>query len=62
MKNKKKVVLPKITEESRKQSVVIANKNRIKNNDGLTSHKRKEKKIKEISNGCWWLSTYLKGK
>ena len=53
MKNKK-VSLAKFTNEGRQrngQKTIYA--------DGLNSHQRRIKKIKEVANGCWWIQTYL---
>ena len=53
MKNKK-VSLASFTSEGRR------NKKKSIHTDGLSSHIRKMKKIKEVSNGCWWIELYLR--
>jgi len=58
---KKKVTLAKFSEERRMSAIKSCRKNKKKNNkkSNLTPHQIKIKKIKEASNGCWWVEAYL---
>jgi len=51
---KKKVSLAKFTDEGRQRSGP-----KTIYTDGLNSHQRKIKKVKEVANGCWWIELYL---
>ena len=53
MKNKK-VSLANFTSEGRQYVRKAITK------DKFNSHSKKMNKIKEVSNGCWWLELYLK--
>jgi len=56
---KKKVTLAKFSNERRQGAIRQSKKTRNKKKGKLTTHQRKLKKIKEVSNGCWWVEVYL---
>ena len=60
MSRNKKVRLAKFTPEGRNNQQKKLG-DRYIYEDGLTSHNRKYKKIKEVANGCWWIEAYLMG-
>jgi hypothetical protein len=56
MAYKKKVSLSNLSDNKRdirKQTKAI--------NDGLTPQERRDKRIENASNGCWWVKQYIMG-
>tara|TARA_R100000808_G_C2129639_1_gene139078 strand:+ start:430 stop:702 length:273 start_codon:yes stop_codon:yes gene_type:complete len=64
---KKKLVLAKFDEQRRSEAHKSHRLNKYlrkpksKYNDGLTSQQRKQKRIKDAANGCWWIEQYIMG-
>ena len=56
---KKKVTLARFTDEGRKNASRKTSVVKKKKATSLNSHQQKVKKIKEVSNGCWWIEAYL---
>ena len=56
MAYKKKVSLSNLSDNKRdvrKQTKAI--------NDGLTPQERRDKRIEDAANGCWWVKQYIMG-
>ena len=62
MAYKKKVTLTNLSDNRRdvgKQALYQKQTKAI--NDGLTPQERRNKRIEDASNGCWWVKQYIMG-
>ena len=62
MAYKKKVTLTNLSDNRRDVGKQLLHQKRTKAvNDGLTPQERRDKRIEDAANGCWWVKQYIMG-